>query len=189
MICSNQHRAKLSSILDMKAGYQQIPIWEEDKETAFRTSSGKLLQYKMMLFGLCNAPSTFSRLVAPPCLGWSERFVWPTWMTLLSFAKDWEEHLQHLELVLARIQAAGLKLNPEKCNLVQTQLPFLGHVASGEGVWLDPKIVQAIQAFPFPTTDKQTRSFLGLAGYYQRFMKEFSRIATLLHRLLGKDHP
>jgi len=101
------------------------------------------------------------------------------------YSNSFEEYLQYLELIFEKIKKAGLKLNKEKCNFIRNTLPFLGHVISPRGISPDPATIQQILDFPAPRNIRQLRSFLGLAGYYQKFVKGFSQIAAPLFKLLS----
>src|SRR5579884_1184630 len=103
------------------------------------------------------------------------------------YSKTWEEHLEHLQKVFQRIREAGLKLNLEKCNFTRDNLPFLEHIITQDGISPNPSTIQRIQEFPTPTNIKKLRSFLGLAGYYRKFIKGFSQIAAPLFKLLKND--
>ena len=103
------------------------------------------------------------------------------------YSKIWDEYLSHLQKVFQRIREAGLKLNLDKCKFVRENLPFLGHIITQEGISPDPSTVQWIQEFPVSTTVKKLRSFLGLAGYYRKFVKGFSQVAAPLFKLLKND--
>ena len=105
------------------------------------------------------------------------------------FSRTCEEHLERLVRVLERLESAGLKLKPEKCNLMQKSVSFLGHVVSGEGIATDPAKTKLVSEWPVPTLVKEVRSFLGLAGYYHRFVKGYATIATPLNHLMKKDQP
>ena len=134
-------------------------------------------------FGLCNAPATFQRLQR--CLG--GQLVDSTLVYLddvIIFSPDFPSHLHNLEQVLQVMEKYGLKLQPEKCQLFQKEVKFLGHCVSSKGISPDPEKVSAVQDWAPPTTIRQVRSFLGFVGYYRRFIKDFSKIAKPLNELL-----
>ena len=176
------HGAKWFSTLDLKSGYWQVPITEQDKaKTAFRTSSGQLFEFNQVPFGLCNAPATFSRLMdrilaglhCETCLFYLD--------DIIVFSSTWEEHLARLHEVFERLRHAKLKLGAAK------EVSYLGHRPTEEGLLPDPSLLAAITDIPPPTTATEVRSFLGLAGYYWRYVKGFAAIAAPLHALTRKD--
>ena len=179
--------AKYFSTLDLKSGYWQVPIKEEHKEkTAFRTSSGQLYEFNQLPFGLCNAPATFSRLMDQVLTGLSWKICLYYLDDIIVFSSTWEEHLRRLEEVFIRLREAHLKLSATKCTLARTEVIFLGHLVSSDGLRPDPRLLESIREIPVPSTITQVRSFLGLVGYYRRFVKGFSDIASPLNRLLEK---
>ena len=182
------HGAKEFSTLDLKSGYWQVPIAEQDKEkTAFRTSSGQLFEFNQVPFGLCNAPATFSRLMDRVLAG----LHWETCLFYLDdiivFSSTWEEHLARLREVFERLRHAKLKLGPTKCTFTAKEVSYLGHRVTEEGLLPDPALLAAIRDIPPPKTATEVRSFLGLAGYYRRYVKGFAAIAAPLHALTRKD--
>ena len=182
------HGAKWFSTLDLKSGYWQVPIAEQDKEkTAFRTSSGQLFEFNQVPFGLCNAPATFSRLMDRVLAG----LHWETCLFYLDdiivFSSTWEEHLARLREVFERLRHAKLKLGATKCTFAAKEVSYLGHRVTEEGLLPDPSLLAAIRDIPPPKTATEVRSFLGLAGYYRRYVKGFAAIAAPLHALTRKD--
>ena len=180
--------AKIFSTLDLKSGYWQVPIRQEHKsKMAFRTSSGQLFEFNRLPFGLCNAPATFSRLMDNVLSGLSWEVCLYYLDDIIVFSKDWEEHLQRLRMVLSRLREANLKLGHKKCTLAQSLVTFLWHLVSEDGLQPDPRLLDSIWEIQPPTAVSQIRSFLGLVGYYRRFIKGFSSIAASLNRLLEKN--
>ena len=182
------HGAKWFSTLDLKSGYWQVPITEQDKaKTAFRTSSGQLFEFNQVPFGLCNAPATFSHLMDRVLAG----LHWETCLFYLDdiivFSSTWEEHLARLREVFERLRHAKLKLGAAKCTFATKEVSYLGHRVTEEGLLPDPSLLAAIRDIPPPTTATEVRSFLDLAGYYRRYVKGFAAIATPLHALTKKD--
>ena len=182
------HGAKWFSTLDLKSRYWQVPITEQDKDkTAFRTSSGQLFEFNQVPFGLCNVPATFSHLMDRVLAG----LHWETCLFYLDdmivFSSTWEEHLARLREVFERLRHAKLKLGAAKCTFATKEVSYLGHRVTEEGLLPDPSLLAAIRNIPPPTTATEVRSFLGLAGYYRRYVKGFSAIAAPLHALTQKD--
>ena len=182
------HGAKWFSTLDLKSGYWQVPITEQDKaKIAFCMSSGQLFEFNQVPFGLCNAPATFSRLMDRVLAG----LHWETCLFYLDdiivFSSTWEEHLAWLREVFERLRNAKLKLGAAKCTFAAKEVSYLGHRVTEEGLLPDPSLLAAIRDIPPPTTATEVRSFLGLAGYYRRYVKGFAAIAAPLHALTRKD--
>ena len=182
------HGAKWFSTLDLKSEYWQVPITKQDKvKTAFRTSSGQLFKFNQVPFGLCNAPATFSRLMDRVLAG----LHWETCLFYLDdiivFSSTWEEHLTRLRQVFERLRHANLKLGADKCTFATKEVNYLGHQVTEEGLLPDPSLLAAIRDIPPPKTPTEVRSFLGLAGYYRRYVKRFAAIAAPLHALTRKD--
>ena len=182
------HGARWFSTLDLKSGYWQVPIMERDKEkTTFRTSSGQLYEFNQVPFVLCNAPGTFSRLMDRVLSG----LHWETCLfyldNIIVFSSTWEEHLTRLWQVFERLRHANLKLGAEKCTFAAKEISYLGHRVTEEGLLPDPALFAAIRDIPPLKTATEVRSFLGLAGYYRRYVKNFAAIAGPLHVLTRKD--
>lgn len=175
--------AKWFSVLDLKSGYYQIEMNESDKfKTAFVTPLG-FWEFNRMPQGVTNAPSTFQRLMER-CMGdlhLKEVLVFLD--DLIIFSNSLEEHERRLLRVLNRLKEYGLKLSSEKCKFFQTSVRYLGHIVSDKGVETDPEKIASIKSWPVPKNLKQLRSFLGFAGYYRRFIKDYAIIAKPLNDL------
>lgn len=172
------------STLDLASGYWQVEMHPADREkTAFTTPLG-LYEFERMPFGLCNAPATFQRLMQQCLNGQIAESLLVYLDDIIIYSANFSSHLQHLDQVFERLWRHGLKLRPDKCRLLQREVTFLGHVVDQHGVRPDPGKVQAVKDWPVPTTIKQVRAFLGLAGYYRRFVAGFAKVARPLNRLL-----
>ena len=179
--------AKYFSSIDLAQGYHQVAMDEKDiHKTAFRVGSGGLYEYLRMPFGLCNSPATFQRLMEV-CLSEENFETLVLYLDdILVFSRTIEEHIQRLDTVFTKLKTHGLKIKPSKCHFFRREVKYLGHVVSQKGVSTDPDKTEAIRSWPKPTTEKQLRSFLGIAGYYRRFVEGFAKIAAPLHAILSK---
>ena len=174
------------STLDLKSGYWQVELAKEDKEkTAFSTGAG-LWQFKVMPFGLCNAPATFERLMERVLAGVPPEIALVYLDDILIHSRSVADHLVHLQGVLECLRRAQLKLSPKKCALFQLEVKYLGHIVSRSGVSVDPEKTRCILTWPTPSCVRELRGFLGLCSYYRRFVQGFADIARPLHQLTEK---
>lgn len=172
--------------MDLKSGFNQVMVHPKDREkTAFVTPFG-LYQYKVMPFGLSNAPATFQSLMCTVLSGLNYVTCLVYVDDIIVFSKTFDEHLQRLREVFVRLQNANLKINTEKCHFLKDSVEFLGHIVSRRGVEADPKKVEAVKNFPQPRDVTDLQSFLGLAGYYRKFIKDFGSVADPLYELTKK---
>ncbi|GFS96554.1 retrovirus-related Pol polyprotein from transposon 412 [Trichonephila clavipes] len=174
---------KWFSTLDLKSGYWQVEIHPEDREKTAFTSGQGLWQFKVMPFGLCNAPATFERLMETVLKGLTFEACLIYLDDVIIGGRTFEEHLQNIRKVLSKLSDANLKLNPSKCKFFQKEVNYLGHIISAEGVRTDPEKVSAVKNWKRPENLRELRSFLGLCTYYRKFVKGFSNIARPLHKL------
>jgi hypothetical protein len=156
------------------------------EKTAFRTHDD-LYEFLVMPFGLTNAPATFQALMNDVLRPFLRPFVLVFFDDILVFSSSWAEHLRHLREVLAVMRANKLYLKRSKCSFGESSVAYLGHVVSGNGVTMDVSKVQAVTEWPRPRSIRALRGFLGLAGYYHRFIKEFGTITAPLTSLLKRD--
>jgi hypothetical protein len=170
------------SSLDLKSGYWQVGVHPEDREkTAFTTGRG-LWQFRVMPFGLCNAPATFERLMERVLAGLPLSVCLVYLDDNLIPARSFDDQIQNLRSVFIRLRGANLKLSPKKCTLFKRQLKFLGHIVSKNSVATDPEKLEAVKSWPTPTNVSEVRRFLGLCSYYRRFVTNFADIARPLHQ-------
>ena len=156
--------SKWWSCLDMKSGYWQLDIAEQDRHlTAFSIPGGEQWQWKKLAFGLCNAPSNFTRLMQMVFSGLLWEIVILYLDDIICHSKTFEEQFTNLEMVFERLCRAGLKLNSKKCNLFQKRVLFLGHEISEQGVGTSPEKIEAVKNWPTPRTAKEAKSFFAPA--------------------------
>ncbi|GBG61070.1 hypothetical protein CBR_g18662 [Chara braunii] len=181
--------AKYFSKLDLKSGCHQISIRPNDRyKSTFKTRYGHF-EWVVMPFGLTNAPTTFQAAMTNEFRAMLDRFMLVYLDDILVYSRSFEDHLEHLRRVLETLRRAKYKANRNKCEFVRQELEYLGHFVTPEGISPLADKIQAIQEWPEPWNVTDVRSFLGLAGYYQRFIKGYSKIAAHLTKLQCEDRP
>lgn len=173
------------TVLDMKSGYYQVEIAEEHKErTAFTVGPLGFFEYNRLPFGLTNSPATYQRIMQDVLGDLHMRTCLIYLDDVIIFSKTYEEHLERLSQVFKKIEAAGMKLAPKKCKFFHEKVVYVGHQVSREGVEPDPDKVRCISDWAVPKTPEDVRRFLGFAGYYRKFVKDFAKIAAPLSSLM-----
>ena len=160
---------------------------EDRAKTAFMAPMGKF-EFTRMPFGLKGAPTTFQRLmdvILSPCT----RFARAYQDDIVIFSESWEEHLEHLEEVFRRLEEAGLKAKPSKCVIAADHCSYLGHIVGHGQIAMEEVKLEALRNFRRPLCKKDVRAFLGLAGYYRRFIPHFADLSARLSDLTKKDQP
>ncbi|KAI3827938.1 hypothetical protein L1987_02027 [Smallanthus sonchifolius] len=176
---------QLQELLDK--GYHQLKIQEEDiPKTAFRTRYGHY-EFLVMPFGLTNAPAVFMDLMNRVCKPYLDKFVIVFIDDILIYSRTKEDHEHHLKLILELLRNEKLYAKFSKCEFWIREVHFLGHVINKNGIHVDPSKIEAIKNWEAPRTPTEVRQFLGLAGYYRRFIENFSKIALPLTTLTQKD--
>ena len=181
--------ASIFSKIDLRTGYHQLRVREEDvPKTAFRTRYGHY-EFLVMPFGLTNAPAIFMDYMNRIFRPYLDKFVVVFIDDILIYSRSPQEHETHLHLVLQTLREKKLYAKLSKCEFWLSEVKFLGHVVSKDGISVDPHKVEAVLGWEKPKTVMEVRSFLGLAGYYRRFIQGFSQLALPLTRLTRKNQP
>ncbi|GJR08503.1 putative reverse transcriptase domain-containing protein [Tanacetum coccineum] len=171
------------SKIDMRLGYHQLRVREEDiPKTAFRTRYGHY-EFQVMPFGLTNAPAVFMDLMNRVCKPFLDKFVIVFIDDILIYSKNKKEHEEHLKAVLELLKKERLYAKFSKCEFWILKVQFLSHVIDSQGIHVDPAKIKSIKDWESPKTPMEIRQFLGLAGYYQRFIEGFSKIAKSMTKL------
>ncbi|GJW05024.1 reverse transcriptase domain-containing protein [Tanacetum coccineum] len=179
--------ARYFSKIDLRSGYHQLRVHDDDiSKTAFRTRYGHF-EFTVMPFGLTNAPAVFMDLMNRVCKPYLDKFVIVFIDDILIYSKTKEDHENHLRLMLDLLRKEKLYAKFSKCEFWLQEVHFLGHVVNHDGIHVDPSKIEAVKSWKAPTTPSEVRSFLGLAGYYRRFIENFSKIAKPLTSLTQKN--
>jgi hypothetical protein len=180
--------AQFFTKLDLCSGYHQIRMNEVDiPKTAFQTHEGHC-EFLVMAFGLCNAPSTFQSLMNHVFRPFLHHFVLVFFDYILIYSKTWTTHLAHVDQVLHLLSQHQLFLKQSKCDFGASEVEYLGHIVGKVGVRVDHKKIEAMQDWPLPKTIKILRGFLGLSGYYRKFVKNYGKIVTPRTALLKNNY-
>lgn len=180
MTILNLGRAKIFSTIDLESGYHQISIKEADREkTAFSVNHAKF-HFKRMPFGLKNAPAIFQRCVNDILHEYIGKFAYVYIDDVLIFSNNYEDHLEHVSTIIQALNRANMKVSDEKSHFFKTEIEFLGHMIKHNKITVDPEKIATIRDYTLPQTLKQLRSFLGLAGYYRKFIKDYAKITKPL---------
>ena len=177
---------KVFSSLDLRSGYYHIGLSDSAKpKSAFVLSSLSKYQFNRVPFGLAQAPAYFQKLINDILKGCN--FTMGYLDDIIIYNRSEKEHLEHLEEIFSRLKAAGLKLKLEKCCFFKKHIQYLGHLISAEGIQPLPEKLESIAKMPAPKNPKEVKQFLGLVGYYRKFMPRFADISRVLTHLTKKD--
>lgn len=180
-------RSQYFTTLDLANGFHQIEMCSEDIcKTAFSTENGHY-EFKRMPFGLKNAPSTFQRVMDNVLRGIQNEECLVYLDDIVIFSTSLQEHLERLRKVFERLRKANFKVQLDKSEFLRKEVNYLGHVITSQGVKPNPDKIEAIKKFPIPTTPKEIKSFLGLVGYYRKFIQNFAKITKPLTKCLKKN--
>jgi hypothetical protein len=178
--------ARWFSKLDLRAGYHQIRMAPgEEFKTAFQTHHGQF-QFNVMAFGLIGAPASFLSAMNSTLAPFLRKFVLVFFDDILIYSSTYEDHLQHLSLILQKLQADQWQVKFSKCEFAQQSITYLGHVISAASVATDQSKIATIRDWPVPSNTKELRSFLALLGYYRKFVKNYGVLAKPITNLLRK---
>jgi hypothetical protein len=181
------HGVKFFTKIDLRSGYHQVRMHPDDiAKMAFRTHQG-YFEFTVMPFSLTNASATFQSLMNELLQAYIRRFVLVFFDDILIYSSTWAEHLQHVKMVFQLMRAHRLFIKHSKCVFGSTSMAYLGHIISVDGVAMDPDKVSTVASWQTPRTVKALRGFLGLTGYYRKFIADYGAVARPLTALLKRD--
>ena len=181
-------KAKFLTTLDLAKGYWQIPVKQSARDKTAFVTPFSLYQFTRMPFGLSGAPGTFQRLMDKVLTG-HHGYAAAYLDDIIIHSENWEDHIKHITVVLNSLRKAGLTAKPSKCQFGRDERVYLRHRVGRGRVQPERSKIKAIQDFPKPATKKQVRAFLGLAGYYRRFIKNFSEVTAPLSDMVKQSQP
>lgn len=191
----NLGNAKVFSKIDLESGYHQVLIKEKDREKTAFSINGAKYEFIRMPFGLKNAPSIFQRCVDDILRPYIGKFAYVYIDDVLIFSDSEEEHVEHVTIVVNALHEANMKISGEKSHFFTTSIEFLGHIIKNGRITVDPQKTETIQNYPIPKTLKELRAFLGLTGYYRKFIRDYAKVVKPLtihlrgeNGQIGKNH-
>ena len=184
-----EKKAQVLSCLDLRTGFWQLEMASGAKHSQNIVCYPNRRQWRVMPYGLTNSPITFMRTMHKTLHGLLFKCCIVYVDDIIVYSANMAEHLVHLKQVFERLHHAGLKLNPSKCTFAASQVKYLGHILSAEGIRPNPEKTSIVDTFPVPKDVQQVRSFLGLTNYYKRFIQGYSVLAAPMFKLLRKDTP
>nr|XP_049466988.1 uncharacterized protein LOC125908330 [Anopheles coluzzii] len=180
-------KSQYFTTLDLKSGFHQIEMDpKHSAKTAFSTDKGHF-EFTRMPFGLKNAPATFQRAMNNILQEFIGKFCYVYLDDIIITGNNLKHHLQNISIILKRLSEFNLKIQLDKCEFLKKETEFLGHVITAEGIKPDPTKIEKIKNWKLPTNQKEIKQFLGLIGYYRRFIKDFSKLAKPLTQYLKKE--
>lgn len=185
-ILGNLGKCSYFTTLDLAQGFHQIEMHPDSiQKTAFSVNNGHY-EYLRMPFGLKNAPCTFQRVMDNVLREYLHKFCFVYMDDIVVFSKSLHEHMLHLRLIFEKLQAFNLKVQLDKTEFLRKEVAFLGHVVTPDGVKPNPSKLEAVENYPLPKNQKEIKSFLGLVGYYRKFIPKFAKLVSPLTRCLKK---
>lgn len=181
------HGATVFSKMDLRSGYHQIRITDDDiAKTAFRTHH-RHYEFAVMPFCLTNAPDTFQAVMNDLFAEQLRRYVVVFFDDILIYSRSLDDHLRHLRNVFSLLKENAFYVQKGKCSFGSVELTYLGHILAWDGVRPDPEKISAVANWPTPSSTKKIRAFLGLTGYYQKFISRYAEVASPITDLLRKQ--